>query len=70
MFLCTFASNCSAEYSFSTLKKVKSYFRSTMESDRLNVTSKLHIESDKLSGINYDNIIDDFALKEFRCKIL
>lgn len=42
MYLCTFATNCTAERSFSASKRVKSHLRSTLESDRLNATSILH----------------------------
>jgi len=71
MYLCTFATNCTAERSFSALKRVKSHLRSTLESDRLNATSMLHIESDDmLRSINYDDIIDDFASKKVRRKTL
>jgi len=45
MYLCTFATNCTAERSFSVLKTVKLHLRSRMESDRLNATSILHMES-------------------------
>ncbi|XP_025205923.1 zinc finger MYM-type protein 1-like [Melanaphis sacchari] len=70
MYLCTFATNCTAERSFSALKRVKSHLRSTLESDRLNATSILHIESEMLRSINYDDIIDDFATKKVRRKML
>lgn len=70
MFLCTFATNCSADRSFSVLKRVKSHLRSTVEANRLNVTSILQIECEKLCGINYDDIIDDFASKKGRRKML
>ncbi|XP_060836474.1 zinc finger MYM-type protein 1-like [Rhopalosiphum padi] len=70
MYLCTFATNCTAERSFSALKRVKSHLRSTLESDRLNATSILHIESEMLRSINYDDIIDDFASKKVRRKML
>ncbi|KAE9522628.1 hypothetical protein AGLY_016991 [Aphis glycines] len=70
MYLCTFATNSTAERSFSALKRVKSHLRSTLESDRLNATSILHIESEMLRSINYDDIIDDFAAKKVGRKML
>jgi hypothetical protein len=70
MYLCTFATNSIAERSFSALKRVKSHLRSTLESERLNATSVLHIESEMLRSINYDDIIDDFASKKVRRKML
>lgn len=45
MYLCTFATNCTGERSFTALKRVKSHLHSTMESERLNATSILLIES-------------------------
>jgi hypothetical protein len=61
MYLCTFATNCTAKRSFSALKRVKSHLRSTMESDKLNASS---IESEMLRSINYDDVIDDFTSKK------
>jgi len=46
MILCTPTTNCSAEQSFSTLKRVKSYLRSTMKEKRLNALADLNIESE------------------------
>lgn len=36
IYLCTAVSNCSAERSFSALKRIKSCLRSTMKEDKLN----------------------------------
>src|SRR5215469_10129401 len=51
------ASNCSAERSFSVLRRIKNYLRSTMSRDRLNWSAVLSIESDITKKINYDDII-------------
>jgi len=51
----------STERSFSKLKLIKSYLRSTMCQQRLNGLTLLSIEKDFLNEINYDNLIDNFA---------
>lgn len=51
----------SAERSFSKLKLLKNYLRSSMSQDRLNGLATLCIEKDKLDEINVDLIVDDFA---------
>jgi len=51
----------SAQRSFSKLKLIKSYLRSTMSQQRLNKLALLSIEKDILNKINYDNLIDNFA---------
>ncbi|KAI4975647.1 hypothetical protein ZWY2020_049254 [Hordeum vulgare] len=56
----------SAERSFSKLKLLKNYLRSTMSQKRLNGLATLCIEKDKLDEINVDVIIDDFASRSVR----
>jgi len=51
----------SAERSFSKLKLIKSYLRSTMSQQRLNGLVLLSIEKYFLNKINYDNLIDNFT---------
>lgn len=46
MFLCVLCSKCSAERSFSTLRRVKTYLRSTLSNDRLNALAILSIETE------------------------
>src|SRR6218665_485764 len=56
----------SAERSFSQLKRIKSYTRSTMAQDRLQGLALLCIESDLAKTIDYDAVIDSFASKKDR----
>lgn len=68
IFLSCPISNCSAERSFSVLKRVKSYLRSRTTDERLNCLAVLTIESDLTQQLNYDDIIDTFANEKARRK--
>ncbi|KAJ8890362.1 hypothetical protein PR048_009870 [Dryococelus australis] len=56
MLLCTAVSNFAADSSFSTLKRVKSYLRSTMKEQKLNSLVILHIEADILNGKGFQPV--------------
>jgi hypothetical protein len=56
----------SAERSFSELKLIKTYFRSSMLQERLNGLSTLSIEKDMLENIDINVIIKDFASQNTR----
>ncbi|XP_074112948.1 zinc finger MYM-type protein 1-like [Cotesia typhae] len=60
--------NCSGERSFSTLKRVKTYLRASMDQDRLNALALLSIEAQLVQEIEYDDIIDIFARTKARKK--
>lgn len=66
LFLSLMVTNCSGERSFSVLKRVKNYLRSTMSQSRLSALSLLSIESEIVRSLNYDNIIHDFASTKAR----
>jgi len=51
----------SAKRSFSKLKLLKNYLRSTMSQERLNGLAMYTIEKDILDTIDLDTVIDDFA---------
>ena len=56
----------SAERSFSKLKLLKNYLRSTMSQERLNGLAMCCIEKNMLDSIDLDTLIDDFASKNAR----
>ena len=56
----------SAERSFSKLKLIKSYLRSTMSQERLSGLSILSIENEMLEGLEYKNLISQFASQKVR----
>ncbi|XP_076951120.1 uncharacterized protein LOC143624307 [Bidens hawaiensis] len=56
----------SAERSFSKLKLLKSYLRSTMFQERLNGLAMIAIESEILDSINCEEVIKQFAVKNAR----
>ncbi|KAI3684617.1 hypothetical protein L6452_33841 [Arctium lappa] len=60
----------SAERSFSKLKLLKSYLRSTMTQERLNGLALIAIESGLLENVDYEDLIDDFISKNARRMIL
>ncbi|KAK4877151.1 hypothetical protein RN001_009657 [Aquatica leii] len=61
MFLSTAVTNCTAERSFSVLKRIKNYLRSRRSEERLNSLAILNIEADLTKSINYDSVIDEFV---------
>ncbi|KAI5020788.1 hypothetical protein ZWY2020_045676 [Hordeum vulgare] len=55
-----------AERSFSKLKLLKSYLRSTMTQEKLNGFATIALENDVLKKINYEDIIEDFISRNTR----
>ncbi|KAL4112281.1 hypothetical protein QTP88_016099 [Uroleucon formosanum] len=66
IFLCNLASNCLTERSFSTLRRIKNYLRSSMSSERLNSLAVLNIEATLTKSLNYSDVIKTFAAKQAR----
>lgn len=56
----------SCERSFSKLKLIKTYLRSTMTQERLTNLAILSIEKTTFESISYDDIIDEFAERKAR----
>ena len=56
----------SAERSFSKLKLLKNYLRSTMSQERLNGLAMCTIERDILDTIDLNTVLDDFASRNAR----
>jgi hypothetical protein len=55
------ASSAEAERSFSSLRRLKTWLRSTMLQERLNSVAVCHIHNDILQRLNVDAILRDFA---------
>lgn len=54
-------SSASAERSFSSLKRIKTYLRSKMDQHRLSNLSLISIERDLSKTVDYDKVLDKFA---------
>ena len=68
IFLCLMVTNCTGERSFSVLKRIKNYLRSTQTQDRLNDVTLLNIEGELTMALNCDDIINEFAERKARKK--
>uniref|UniRef100_T1EL20 HAT C-terminal dimerisation domain-containing protein n=1 Tax=Helobdella robusta TaxID=6412 RepID=T1EL20_HELRO len=55
-----------AEKTFSKLKQIKSVQRSTVKQERLNSLATLAIEHDLAKLLNFDDVINNFALAKSR----
>ena len=54
-------SSCDAERSFSSLRRLKTYLRSTMTQTRLNSVAVLHVHQSELMSVPLDYILKDFV---------
>ncbi|XP_050528598.1 uncharacterized protein LOC126898528 [Daktulosphaira vitifoliae] len=59
-------SSATCERSFSAMRRVKTWLRTTMEQTRFSSLSVLHIERDLSNNINVEDIVNVFAEKERR----
>jgi len=70
VYLSLFATNCTGEISFSNLKRIKNYLRSTIGQDRLASLAILCAEHELFRKVNTRESIEDFARIKARKKIL
>ena len=63
------ATNAISERSFSGLKRVKTYLRTTMTQRRLNHLMLLHVHKDKTDNIGLKEISNDFVCNENRLSV-
>ncbi|GFV68042.1 dimer_Tnp_hAT domain-containing protein [Trichonephila clavipes] len=61
--------NCTAERSFSAFKRIKTEMKTTMENEKLNSLMLLCTQNDITMEIDYNNIINDFAMMKARRKL-
>lgn len=70
IFLTIPISNASGERSFSALKRVKNYLRSTLSQAKLSSLSLLYIENANIDNINLNDVINKFATLKSRKKAI
>lgn len=66
IYLSIFGTSCEGERSFSKLKLIKTYLRSTMGQTRLSSLALLSIEKDLMREMEFDDVINDFANSKSR----
>ena len=62
IYLSMTTSNCSGERSFSKMKRIKNEVRSCMGQHRLSLLSLMSIENDILESLEFNDLINSFAL--------
>ena len=55
------ATNSASERAFSTLKRVKTYMRSTMKQEHLNSLMTIHAHKEKTDGLNLLSVANTLA---------
>ena len=64
------ATNAASEHSFSAMRRIKTYLRSTMSQSRLNAVMVLHVHKDKTEKFNLVDVANSFVNAEHRNTIL
>ena len=70
IYLSLFCTNVPDERSFSKLKYIKNYLRSTMGEEKLNAFAFLSIEYEILNNLDFNQIVDDFVFAKNRAKAI
>jgi hypothetical protein len=63
-------SNCTAERSFSALKRIKMYLRANLQEEKLNVLSILCIKNRITNELDFDHLINDFSQLKARKELI
>ena len=70
MLLVVPATSATAERSFSTMKRVKSYLRSAMGQERLNDLCLLSVYKEQVAQLNVDSLVEEFShLNVYRSQV-
>lgn len=70
MYLSIFGTSCTGERTFSVLKRVKNYQRSTMGQSKLSALSILSIECEIVRNLDVSTLIESFASRKCRKVVL
>ncbi|CAL1681978.1 unnamed protein product [Lasius platythorax] len=66
IFLSIAVTNCSAERSFSLLKRIKTALRNLLGEERLGALAVLNFNNDLVTSLSFENVIQDFAALKSR----
>lgn len=66
IYLTIASANSGAERSFSALKRIKNWFRSSMAKERYQGLSMLAIENSLTRDLSFHDVISEFAMKKSR----
>ena len=68
IFLSMAVTNCSAERSFSALKRIKNYLRANLSHEKLTFFALLAIENSITADLDFETLIKEFAEQKARKK--
>jgi len=64
IYLCLMVSNCTEERSFSKLRRIQNYLRSSIVQEKLSMLSLISMEHGVLEDTDLETIINDFVCKK------